>query len=91
MLVYPSSMGQVTAPPHHHHNAPTVAFPPSGAVQSHIAKISMTTNTDPNLSVGLGIYPVYYANEMNQTSSCKRSRSLTQRASPCVSFSSTVL
>ncbi|KAG1849491.1 hypothetical protein F4604DRAFT_1810542 [Suillus subluteus] len=80
-LVYPNPMSRMTFPFQHHVNALSIPFPPFGAASSHRGQLSQIPNRDPNLSAGLKTYLVYYAEEMDRTSSCERSRSLTRRAS----------
>jgi hypothetical protein len=75
----------------HHINAPSVPLPRSGAVPSHMGQLNPPPNPNPDLSAGPKIYLVYYTDGIDQTFSCKRSRSLAQPASLCVFFSFTVL
>jgi hypothetical protein len=74
-------------PLQHHLNAPSVPLPQSGAAPSHMGQLSLPPNPNPDLSAGPETYLVYYADGIDRrTSSCKRSRSLAQRASLYVFF-----
>ncbi|KIK41945.1 hypothetical protein CY34DRAFT_174389 [Suillus luteus UH-Slu-Lm8-n1] len=77
-FVHPNPMRR---PLQHHSNTPSVPLPQSGAVTSHMGQLSPPPNPDPNLSAGPKTYLIYYVEGIDRTSSCKRSRSLTQRAS----------
>jgi hypothetical protein len=77
-FVYPNPMRR---PLQHHINAPSVPLPHSGTAPSHMGQLSPPPNPDPDLSAGPETYLVYW---IDWTSSCKRLRSLAQRASLCV-------
>lgn len=64
-------MCQVTVLTHYYVSASAVAFPPSGTVPNHTGQLNATTHTNTDFSAGLETYPVYYADEMTQTSSCE--------------------
>jgi hypothetical protein len=68
----------------HHIDAPSIPLHQSGAPPSHMGQLSRLHNPDPDLSAGPETYLVYCADEIYRTSSCKRSRFLTQRDSLCV-------
>jgi hypothetical protein len=80
-FVYPNPMPH---PLQHHINAPSIPLPHSCAAPSNMGQLSLPPNPDPDPSAGFETFLVYCADEIDRTSSCERSRSLTQRDSLCV-------
>ncbi|KAG2356153.1 hypothetical protein BDR07DRAFT_473495 [Suillus spraguei] len=77
-FVCPNPVGHIITLLQCYIDTPSV-LPHSGAAQS--GQLSTILDLDSDLLARLGTYLVSYAEEMHRTSSCKRSRSLTQRES----------